>query len=79
MNRISPSNAPTRVATLDVGIQALCGVASTQSQAHIKPVHNHLSHRLVLEGGFPPEWVHPKPPYEAKHKTNFEHELRVRH
>ncbi|MEX2304246.1 MAG: hypothetical protein WD733_25100 [Bryobacterales bacterium] len=58
--------------TLDEGIQALCGTLSTQSQAHIKPVHRHLSHRLVIEGGFPPEWLHPRPPYEATYKTNFE-------
>lgn len=76
MNRVRPSTAASPVETLDAAIQALCGAASTQSQAHIKPVHSHLSHRLVLEGGFLPEWVHPEPPYKAKHKTNFEHELK---
>ncbi len=58
------------VQTLEAAIQALCGSASTQSQAHIKPVHSHLSHRLVLAGGFPPEWLHPSPPYKAIHQTN---------
>ena len=76
MNRVRPSTAVSPAGTLDAAIQALCGAASTQSQAHIKPVHNHLSPRLVLEGGFLPEWVHPKPPYRAKHKTNFEHGLK---
>jgi len=63
------------VETLEAAIQALCGAASTQSQAHVKPIHSHLSQRLVLEGAFRPDWVHPKPPFTAKHKTNFEHEL----
>ncbi len=76
MNRDNLSTAASPVETLDAAIQALCGPARTQSQAHIKPVHNHLSHRLVLEGRCPPDWVHPKPPYEARHKTNFAHELK---
>jgi hypothetical protein len=63
------------VETLEAAIQALGGPASTQSQEHIKPIHNHLSHRLVLEGGFPPEWVPPKPPYTTRRKTNLAHRL----
>jgi hypothetical protein len=33
-----------------------------QSQAHIKPLHQHFALRLVLEGGFLPEEVTPHPP-----------------
>jgi len=73
--RTNPSTAPSAVETLDMAMQALCGATSTQSQAHIRPVHSHLSHRLVLEGGFPPQWVHPQPPYRAAHRTNLEHQL----
>jgi hypothetical protein len=64
------------VATLEDAIAALCRATSTQSQKHIKPAHKHLSHRLALEGGFPPEWLSPGPPYESQHRTNFEHKLR---
>lgn len=30
---------------------------------------------MVLEGGFPPEWLHPRPPYRGKHETNFQYKL----
>jgi hypothetical protein len=33
-----------------------------QSQAHIKPLHQHFATRLVLEGGFLPDEVTPHPP-----------------
>jgi hypothetical protein len=33
-----------------------------QSQAHIKPLHQHFALRLVLEGGFMPDEVTPHPP-----------------
>ncbi len=72
---MSSPPAPNPTVTLENAIQALCGSAKIQSQAHIKPVHTHLSHRLVLEGGFPPEWVHPKPPFRGSYKTNFEYKL----
>ena len=35
---------------------------STQSQQHIKPLHEYVTARLVLEGGFAPEDLLPRPP-----------------
>ena len=35
----------------------------TQSQQHIKPVHWYVASRLVLEGGFRPEEITPRPPF----------------
>jgi hypothetical protein len=35
----------------------------TQSQQHIKPVHWYVACRLVLEGGFDPEDITPRPPF----------------
>lgn len=35
----------------------------TQSQQHIKPLHWYVACRLVLEGGFLPEEVTPRPPF----------------
>lgn len=35
---------------------------TTQSQRHIKPLHEYVTARLVLEGGFAPEDLHPRPP-----------------
>jgi hypothetical protein len=54
------------VHTLEQGLAALCGTAKTQSGQHIKPFHLHCSNRLVIEGGFPPEWVRPRPPLSSK-------------
>jgi len=37
----------------------------TQSQQHIKPLHWHIACRLVLEGGFQPQEITPRPPFVA--------------
>lgn len=39
---------------------------ATQSQAHIKPLHWYVACRLVLEGGFRPEEVTPRPPFRSR-------------
>lgn len=39
---------------------------STQSQRHIKPLHWHLACRLVVEGGFLPDDVTPRPPFASR-------------
>lgn len=36
---------------------------STQSQQHIKPLHWYVACRLVLEGGFHPDDITPRPPF----------------
>ncbi len=38
----------------------------TQSQAHIRPLHWYVAYRLVIEGGFLPEEVTPRPPFEIQ-------------
>jgi hypothetical protein len=35
----------------------------TQSARHIKPIHWYIACRLVLEGGFNPDHVTPRPPF----------------
>lgn len=37
----------------------------TQSQQHIKPVHWYVACRLVLEGGFHPDELTPRPPFSV--------------
>ena len=37
-----------------------------QSQGHIKPLHQHLALRLVIEGGFPPDEISPHPPLRVE-------------
>lgn len=50
--------------------QALARFASytgrTESQAHIKPLHWYTSCRLVLEGGFHPDEIVPRPPFVVR-------------
>lgn len=38
---------------------------ATQSQQHIKPLHWYAACRLVIEGGFKPEEITPRPPLRA--------------
>lgn len=37
----------------------------TQSQQHIKPLHWYVACRLVLEGGFHPDEIKPRPPFRV--------------
>jgi hypothetical protein len=52
-------------------------VLETQGQRHIKPLHQHIALRLVIEGGFPPDEITPHPPLRAEtraglHKLAFD-------
>ena len=38
---------------------------ATQSQEHIKPLHWYVASRLVVEGGFRPEEITPRPPFRV--------------
>lgn len=41
---------------------------TTQSQEHIKPLHWYVACRLVLEGGFHPDDLTPRPPFSVTRK-----------
>ena len=47
--------------------QALAAFAQTaqvvESGRHIKPLHGYVASRLVIEGGFHPESIKPRPPF----------------
>lgn len=45
----------------------------TESQAHIRGLHWYAACRLVLEGGFLPEDVTPRPPFRATRRTSGWH------
>lgn len=51
---------------LKSALRAFVTATSTQSQGHIKPLHRHLAIRLVIEGGFSPDEVAPRPPLAVK-------------
>lgn len=38
----------------------------TQTQLHIRPLHEYVTCRLVLEGGFHPEEINPRPPLRVE-------------
>ena len=48
---------------------------ATQSQQHIKPLHWYVACRLVLEGGFHPDDITPRPPFKVvtRGSKNFLH------
>ena len=47
-------------------------VGATQSQQHIKPLHWYVACRLVIEGGFRPEEITPRPPFSfRKHRGKW--------
>ena len=66
---------PIPVQTLEQALMALCGSLKTQSGQHIRPIHSHCSNRLVIEGGFPPDWLRPSPPLISKHGVGSNHAL----
>jgi hypothetical protein len=59
-----------RVPTLAEGLVKLCSVVGTQASEHIKPINAYCAARLVLEGGFLPEWVRPRPPFVSSRSSN---------
>ena len=63
--------------------EALAGFAMprgrTQSQAHIKPLHWYVACRLVVEGGFLPEEITPRPPFEIEQLSSREERLLLTH
>ena len=58
-------------------LRAFAEAAATQDQQHIRPLHQYLALRLVLEGGFLPQEVTPRPPLRylrrgQRHLLEFE-------
>jgi hypothetical protein len=53
---------------LKVALAEFATVAKTQAQEHIKPLHQHIAMRLVIEGGFHPDEITPHPPLAVETK-----------
>jgi hypothetical protein len=47
---------------LDAALAQFVAVLETQGQQHIKPLHQQITMRLVIEGGFHPDEITPHPP-----------------
>src|SRR5207248_2795287 len=43
------------------------------SQRHIRPLHQHFAMRLVIEGGFAPDEITPRPPIRIEHRRGEDH------
>ena len=46
---------------------------ATQSAAHIKPLHHYVACRLVIEGGFRPDEITPRPPFAIEEQRGEPH------
>lgn len=66
-----------RWVSLSEALQAFVqNVSGHQSAAHIKPLHWYVASRLVLEGGFHPDEITPRPPFVVE---NYRDRRRIRH
>ena len=60
---MASKSKPCEWATQRQAFQAFAGFTEkTQSAGHIKPLHWYVACRLVLEGGFDPDHITPRPP-----------------
>jgi hypothetical protein len=57
-----------RFIQLSSALQEFVTVEGTQAQQHIRPLHQYLTVRLVLEGGFDPGEITPHPPPRVERK-----------
>lgn len=61
------------VINLTTALREFVQAVATQSQSHIRPLHQHIVQRLVIEGGFPPDEVSPRPPLRVESITSRGH------
>jgi len=54
--------------TAEEALSRFHGLDNLRGQGHIKPMHQYVATRLVIEGGFLPEDVTPHPPLTVKRK-----------
>ncbi|MBI4664167.1 MAG: hypothetical protein HY735_35675 [Verrucomicrobia bacterium] len=57
-----PESRLPRYLRLESALARFINVLETQGQRHIKPLHQHIAIRLVIEGGFHPDEITPHPP-----------------
>lgn len=68
-----PSNLEAKTCQWTNQSDALAAFAEftgkTQSASHIKPLHWYVACRLVIEGGFDPDDIVPRPPFRIKRRS----------
>jgi hypothetical protein len=61
---------PCEWVTLEDALRTFVVAAEgTQGSSHIDPMHWHVACRLVVEGGFHPDLIKPRPPFVVKRKA----------
>ncbi|AFM23339.1 hypothetical protein [Desulfomonile tiedjei] len=61
---------PLDFGNISQALRIFAGATAHQSQEHIKPTHQYVALRLVLEGGFFPDEITPHPPVKASRSRN---------
>ncbi len=59
---------PVQLISLRDALRAYVEATETQSSRHIKPLHGYIASRLVIEGGFDPTHIIPRPPFRIEVK-----------
>lgn len=62
--------------TLKDALSRFAAAGNTESAAHIRPLHWYVACRLVLEGGFHPDDITPRPPFVVERRAG---RLQLRH
>lgn len=57
--------------TLTDALRVFALSTSTQNQKHIRPLHWYVACRMVIEGGFFPDDITPRPPFVARKRGGY--------
>jgi hypothetical protein len=57
---------PLQLIGLRQALRQYVEALETQSARHIKPLHGYIASRLVVEGGFRPDEITPRPPFRIE-------------
>lgn len=57
---------PVQMIGLRQALRTYVEAVETQSARHIKPLHWYIASRLVVEGGFRPDEITPRPPFRIE-------------
>lgn len=68
-------NQLSNLRTLRDAVVQLCSGSKVQSGMHIRSLQQFCATRLVVEGGFRPEWISPCPPLRSTRITNARYAL----
>lgn len=73
---MDPKLTAPELTTMDVALVRFHSLEGLRGQHHVKPMHQYVAMRLVVEGGFLPEEISPRPPLSATRRGSH-HVLRV--